>query len=642
MADQPGGSVLDRIAQPADLRTLNQPELTALCAEIRQFLVDCVSKTGGHLGPNLGVVELTVALHRQFDSPRDRILWDTGHQAYVHKLLTRPREGFARLRKRGGLSGYPNRRESPHDFIENSHASTALSYAAGMAEALRGKPDAGAIVAVVGDGSLTGGMAYEALNNIGHRQTPVIIILNDNGRSYAPTVGGLAQNVTQHLTTLNPTYYRTKEVVDRILRSVPGVGEHAIDFGRRWKAAVKELLAPATFFENLGIKYSGPIDGHNIEEIERTLRQIKQIEGPVVMHVITTKGRGYAPAEEDEVDRLHGVSAFDVLNGKPLGARKRSYTDVFSEALLQEAERDPTVVAITAAMGSSAGLSPFSSRFPDRFFDVGIAEQHAVTFAAGLAMAGKRPVVCIYSTFLQRALDQVMMDVCLHDLPVTFVLDRAGVTGDDGPSHHGIFDLTFLRAMPCMTVAAASDAQELRDLLHTALTRPPKGPFALRFPKGAVVESSPRPPRVFRTGEWELLRQGSSALVLATGKMVPAALEAASILDREDIPVSVVNGRYVKPLDARLEGWARRHPAVFTVEDNVVSGGFGAAVAEQLAPEGIPVTVLGVPGEFVEHGTQAEILKQLGLDGPGIAARIRESVRPQPAQAREVAGQPGP
>ncbi|TMC30267.1 MAG: 1-deoxy-D-xylulose-5-phosphate synthase [Chloroflexi bacterium] len=616
--------ILDRIGSPADLRSLSDAELRTLAEEIRQFLVASVSKTGGHLGPNLGVVELTLALHRVFDSPKDRILWDTGHQAYVHKLLTRPREGFARLRKLGGLSGYPNRSESVHDFIENSHASTGLSYAAGMAEALRRQGRDDHVVVVVGDGALTGGMAYEALNNIGHRKTPVIIVVNDNGRSYAPTVGGLAQHLAQQLTVLNPSYHRTKNRVDRMLRAVPA-GDKAIEAGRRIKEGLKELVAPRTFFEYLGIKYSGPIDGHDIEDIERTLRQVSRLSGPSVVHVITTKGRGYGPAEEDEIDHLHGVSAFDVLTAKPL-SRKISYTDVFGEALVQEAERDPRLIAITAAMGSSAGLGSFAERFPDRFFDVGIAEQHAVTFAAGLAMAGMRPVVVIYSTFLQRALDQVMMDVCLHRLPVTFVLDRAGITGDDGPSHHGIFDLTFLRAMPGLILAAPSDPQELRDLLHTALAREGDGPFAIRFPKGAAGESEPQPPQVLPVGEWEIRRQGSAALLLATGKLVSVAMDAATMLDGEGIPLTVVNCRYIKPLDPRLESWARRHPAVLTLEDNVATGGFGSAVAEVLAPHGIPVTVMAVPDRFIEQGGQAELLKQLGLDASGVAARIRRTL----------------
>jgi 1-deoxy-D-xylulose-5-phosphate synthase len=630
--------ILDRIGTPADLRSLSDAELRALAEEIRQFLVATVSKTGGHLGPNLGVVELTLALHRVFDSPKDRILWDTGHQAYVHKLLTRPHEGFARLRKLGGLSGYPNRTESEHDFIENSHASTGLSYASGMAEALRHQGRDDQVVVVVGDGALTGGMAYEALNNIGHRKTPVIIVVNDNGRSYAPTIGGLAQHLAQQLTVLNPSYHRTKNRVDRILRAVPA-GDKAIEAGRRIKEGLKELVSPRTFFEYLGIKYSGPINGHNIDDIERTLRQVSRLHGPHVVHVITTKGRGYGPAEEDEIDHLHGVSAFDVLTAKPL-SRKITYTDVFGEALVEEAVRDSRVIAITAAMGSSAGLGPFAERFPDRFFDVGIAEQHAVTFAAGLAMAGMRPVVAIYSTFLQRALDQVMMDVCLHRLPVTFVLDRAGITGDDGPSHHGIFDLTFLRAMPGLTLAAASDPQELRDLLHTALVREAEGPFAIRFPKGAAGEIDPQPPQVIPVGEWEVRRQGGAALLLATGKLVSVAMEAATLLDGEGIPLTVVNCRYIKPLDPRLEGWARRHPAVLTLEDNVASGGFGSAVAEVLAPLGIPVTVMAVPDTFIEQGAQAELLKELGLDAAGVAARIRRTLA-EPELMSAPATQPG-
>jgi 1-deoxy-D-xylulose-5-phosphate synthase len=636
----PETPVLDRIREPRDLRVLSSSDLRRLAEEIRQFLLVSVSRTGGHLGPNLGVVELTLALHRVFDSPRDRILWDTGHQAYVHKLLTRPREGFARLRKLGGMSGYPNRGESEHDFIENSHASTGLSYAAGMAEAQRGATDAGRVVVVVGDGALTGGMAYEALNNIGHRQTPVIIILNDNGRSYAPTIGGLARQLAQHLTVLNPTYHRTKNVVDRVLRHVPG-GDTAVEAGRRMKEGLKELVSPRTFFEYLGLKYIGPLDGHNIDDLEGYLRQAERLGYPVVVHVVTRKGRGYGPSEEDEIDRLHAVSAFDVLTAKPLSARKLTYTDVFAEALVSEAEHDDRVVAITAAMGSSAGLGPFAQRFPDRFYDVGIAEQHAVTFAAGLAMSGKRPVVAIYSTFLQRALDQVMMDVCLHRLPVTFVLDRAGITGDDGPSHHGVFDLTFLRTMPGLTLSAASDAQELRDLLHTAIVRQEDSPFAIRYPRGTAVDVV-HPVRVLPPPEWEVIRQGGAALILATGKMVAVAQEASLILDREGLSVTVVNARYVKPLDPRLLTWARRHPLVVTVEDNVATGGFGSAVAEALAGPGIPVTILAVPDAFIEHGSQVELLHRLGLDAEGVALSIRALVQGASQTVPEaLSGHPG-
>jgi 1-deoxy-D-xylulose-5-phosphate synthase len=624
MTDPVKTPILDGVRSPSDLRHLTEEQLQALAEEIRQFLVESVSKTGGHLGPNLGVVELTLAIHRVFSSPKDRILFDTGHQSYVHKLLTRPRSGFDRLRKFGGMSGYPNRGESEHDFIENSHASTGLSYAAGMAEALRHTGDRGHVVVVVGDGALTGGMAYEALNNIGHRKTPVIIILNDNGRSYAPTIGGLAQHLAQQLTVLNPTYHRTKNRVDRILRAVPAGGK-ALEAGRRIKEGLKELISPRSFFEYLGIKYSGPIDGHSIGDIERTLNQVKRLGGPVAVHVITTKGRGYGPAEEDEIDHFHSPSAFDVLTAKPL-SRKVTYTDVFGEALVAEAERDPQLVAITAAMGSSAGLGPFLLRFPDRFFDVGIAEQHAVTFAAGLAMAGLRPVVVIYSTFLQRALDQVMMDVCLHRLPVIFVLDRAGITGEDGPSTHGVFDLTFLRAMPGLTLSAASDAQELRDLLHTATSLKNAGPFAIRFPKGAVTEGVPRAPRLLPVGEWEVLAQGGAGLLLATGKMVPVGLEAAALLEREGIALTVVNARYIKPMDPRLESWARRHPIILTLEDNVLSGGFGSAVGEVLAPLGIPVTAMAVPDEFIEQGSQAELLSKLSLDAAGVASRIRNAL----------------
>ena len=475
-------ALLADINSPSDLKRLNQQQLTQLAAEVRAFLVEHIAKTGGHLSPNLGVVELTFALHRVFDSPKDAIVWDTGHQAYVHKMVTGRTADFATLRQQGGLSGYPSRNESKHDVIENSHASTSLSYALGLAEARLRRREPGFVIAVIGDGALTGGMAYEALNQIAHLQPPnLIIVINDNGRSYAPTVGGLARHLSQ--LRVDPRYESIKDEISRLLRDLPLVGATADQAAYRVKEGLKQLLQPSTVFESLGIKYAGLVDGHDEAALEQVLRRASRLSEPVVVHVVTEKGHGYGPAVEDEIDKLHGVSAFDPLTGRPLRT-ELTYTDVFGDALLAAATTHPDVCAITAAMASSTGLLNFAKEFPDRFFDVGICEQHAVTFAAGLAMAGMRPVVCIYSTFLARAFDQTIMDVALHKLPVVFVIDRAGVTGPDGSSHHGVFDLSYLRMIPNLKVAAPADATELCALLETALGT--DGPIAIRYPRGPV------------------------------------------------------------------------------------------------------------------------------------------------------------
>ena len=481
--------LLEKIESPADLRRLDQAQLTQLAVEVREFLVEQTSRSGGHLSPNLGVVELTFALHRVFDSPRDAIVWDTGHQAYVHKIITGRAKDFERLRQAGGLSGYPSRSESEHDFVENSHASTSLSYALGIAEASLRKRVGGHVVAVIGDGALTGGMAYEALNQIAHLQPPnLIIVINDNGRSYAPTVGGLARHLSQ--LRVDPRYERIKEDISRLLRDLPLVGSTADQAAYRVKEGLKQLLQPSTIFESLGIKYAGLVDGHDEAALEEVLSRAKQLREPVVVHVVTEKGHGYGPAVDDEIDKLHGVSAFDPLTGRPRST-ELTYTDVFGEALMTAATTRPEVVAITAAMASSTGLLNFAKEFPERFFDVGICEQHAVTFAAGLAMAGMHPVVCVYSTFLARAFDQTIMDVALHKLPVVFVIDRAGVTGPDGSSHHGVFDLSYLRLIPNLKVAAPADATELCALLETALAS--DGPVAIRYPKGPVPSTPDLP-----------------------------------------------------------------------------------------------------------------------------------------------------
>jgi 1-deoxy-D-xylulose-5-phosphate synthase len=617
--------VLESIQSPADVRALRITELKELASEIRAFLVEQISKTGGHLSPNLGVVELTLALHRIFDSPHDAIVWDTGHQAYVHKLLTGRGPAFASLRQPGGLSGYPNRSESEHDLVENSHASTSLSYALGIAEARLRDGIPGTVVAVIGDGALTGGMAYEALNQIAHLQPPnLVVVLNDNGRSYAPTVGGLARHLAQ--LQIDPRYERLKEEISHRLRELPLVGSKADQAAFRVKESLKQLLQPNTVFDSLGLKYAGPCNGHDLEALEDLLARARRLQAPSVIHVVTEKGRGYEPAIEDEIDKLHGVSAFDPLTGRPRQT-ELTYTDVFGEALLTAASRHPNVVAITAAMASSTGLLNFAREFPDRFFDVGICEQHAVTFAAGLAMAGKRPVVCVYSTFLQRAFDQTIMDVALHRLPVVFILDRAGVTGPDGSSHHGVFDLSYLRMIPNLKVAAPADATELCALLETALAT--DGPVAIRYPKGTVPATPDLPVEPIPVGRWEEIRRGSDGAILAVGRMVEVASVAADRLAEQGISCGVINARWIKPVDPRLlSDWARRYPLLVTAEDNVGSGGFGAAVLETLAPTGLAgkVRIAALPDRFLPHGKQAAILAENGLAPEGLIALVKRSL----------------
>ncbi|HZB98069.1 MAG TPA: 1-deoxy-D-xylulose-5-phosphate synthase [Candidatus Sulfotelmatobacter sp.] len=609
--------VLEEIAGPDDLRHLSDSEVAQLCEEIREFLIAAVSRTGGHLGPNLGVVELTVALHRVFDSPRDAIVFDTGHQAYVHKLLTGRRDRFHSLRQRGGLSGYPSRQESEHDIIENSHASTGLSYALGIATARDLHGESGKVVCVVGDGALTGGMAYEALNNIGQLKSDLIVVINDNGRSYAPTVGGIAENLGQ--LRLSPKYEAAKDAAGGVLRGLPVVGESAYGAARRMKESLKQLIAPTSLFETLGLKYGGPIDGHDVGAIERALRDAARLPGPVVVHVVTEKGRGYEPAVGDQVDKFHGVSSFDPASGR-LASKRVSWTDLFGEALCEAAEQDERIVAITAAMASSTGLIEFAERFPERFFDVGIAEQHAVTFATGLALSGLRPVVCIYSTFLQRAFDQLVCDAALHRAPVVFVLDRAGITGDDGPSHHGALDLAYLRTVPGMTVSAPSNPDEMRRLLATGLRH--DGPFTLRFPRGAAPAKGTAALRPVDTGKFHILREGTDVALLAVGKMVEVADQAADTLADRRISATVVDMRFVKPLDSRIPSLARRHRAVTTIEDGTTTGGMGSAVLEQLSKDGVsvPVRRLGLPDSFIEHGSQAQLLTHFGLDVDGVVA----------------------
>ena len=605
---------LDRINSPADLRGLSVPELEDLAAEIRSFVVDAVAKTGGHLGSNLGAVELTLAMHRVFDSPRDILLWDTGHQAYVHKLVTGRKEMFDGLRKEGGMSGYPSRAESPHDWVENSHASTIVSYAYGLATAMdRQEVSDRRIVAVVGDGALTGGMAYEGLNNLGHSGAKAIIILNDNGRSYAPTVSRLGESLAR--LRLDPRYLRNRARFEKLLREVPLVGERLERGFDATLAGVREYFEPPAFFEDLGIRYTGPFDGHDIEGLERALHDADLFDGPIVVHVLTQKGRGYPPAENDDIKNMH-----DTGSVKP-----GSYTAAFTEALIKEADARPEVVAITAAMPDSTGLLPFAERFPDRCIDVGIAEQHAVTSAAGMAMGGLRPVVAVYSTFMSRAFDQVNLDVGLHGQPVVFCLDRAGITGDDGPSHHGVLDLVLFTKIPNMTVLAPSSYEEIGVMLHDALEIT-DGPVMIRWAKTPAPSV---PPHQVGSGlRGRRARSGTDVCILSVGKMLETSLQAAEVLEAEGIEATVWDVRCVKPLDPAMIAEAADHPAVITIEDGYKSGGAGSLMASaiRLQCEGrsVPrVEVLGIPTEYIDHAKVDAIMAGLGLDADGIADAAR-------------------
>jgi 1-deoxy-D-xylulose-5-phosphate synthase len=617
---------LDTINSPADLRRLDEGDLASLAAEIREFIVQTVSVTAGHLGSNLGVVELTLALHRVFDSPRDVILWDTGHQAYVHKLVTGRRSQFPGLRQAGGLSGYPSRAESEHDWVENSHASTILSYADGLAAALDLTGSQRRVIAVIGDGSMTGGMAYEALNNLGHSGRRVLIVLNDNGRSYAPTVSRLSEAVSR--LRLNPSWVQSRARLERALRAVPIVGEQLERGAKGVKVAFREVLEPVAFFEALGVRYTGPLDGHDIAGLERALRHAAEYDGPIVVHVLTHKGRGYKPAEDDDEKCLHDAPVFDPATG-PTDVQRAlaGYTQAFAEAVVVAADRDPRVVAITAAMPGPTGLLPFQARFPDRFFDVGIAEQHAITAAAGMAMGGLRPVVAVYSTFFCRAFDQANLDVGLHRLPVVFCHDRAGITGDDGPSHHGLLDMALWLKIPGATIFAPSSAEDLEVMLADALAID-DGPSMIRYPKG--VARHIRIDQVVTGLSARRLCQGRDVCILAVGKMVEAAEDAAALLSSQGINATVWDVRVVKPLDPVMLDDAAGHPLVVTVEDGTRVGGAGAFIADALAELDAgrarpPVLVLGVPVSYIPQAKPAQILAELGLDGPGVARSIAEA-----------------
>jgi 1-deoxy-D-xylulose-5-phosphate synthase len=620
--------LLERIDAPADVRDLTPEQCAALAAEVRAFLVDKVSRTGGHLGPNLGVVELTIALHRVFESPQDVLLWDTGHQAYVHKLLTGRREGFDHLRQRDGLSGYPSRDESPHDVIENSHASTALSYADGIAKAFERAGELGRrhVVAVVGDGSLTGGMSWEALNNIADSGRQVIIVVNDNERSYSPTIGGLAR----HLDTLRTTdgYERFLDWGKGVLGRTPVVGAPMFEALHGVKKGIKDIVAPQGMFEDLGIKYLGPVDGHDVEALESVLRAARGYEGPVIVHAITQKGRGYAPAENDEADRFHGVGIIDPETGVPVANGGPTWTGVFADELVAIGRERPDVVAITAAMLGPTGLDRFAAAFPERTYDVGIAEQHAATSAAGMAYAGLHPVVAVYATFLNRAFDQVLMDVALHRAGVTFVLDRAGVTGDDGASHNGMWDCSMLALVPGVRIAAPRDEETLRIALREAVAVP-DGPTVVRFPKGRLAEPLPA---VATEDGVDLLHADPQPQVLLVGfgSMAGAAREAAAKLAAEGVPCVAASPLWVTPTQPGLVALAGQVGRVVTLEDNGVVGGLGAALAVACADAGLAVrsTRLGIPQAFLAHASRPALLEQLGLTAQGCADAARALLDP--------------
>jgi len=610
------------IQSPDDLRAMTYDQLNVLAADIREFLIEKVSRTGGHLGPNLGVVELTIAIHRVFQSPRDIVLFDTGHQSYVHKILTGRADLFDLLRQRDGISGYPNRRESHHDVIENSHASTALSWADGVSRgfSLTGQPDRH-VVAVVGDGALTGGMSWEALNNLSpESDRNLVIVVNDNERSYSPTIGGLAT----YLTTLRASkeYERILSRGKRMLHNTPVVGKHIYGALHGIKKGMKDMLAPQGMFEDLGFKYLGPIDGHDIEAMEKTLQMAKEFGSPVIVHAITEKGRGYKPALEDMAEKFHAVGIVDPVTGKPLKASATSWTNVFSEEITQIGSENPKVVAITAAMLGPTGLDKFAQKFPDRTIDVGIAEQHAVTSAAGLAYAGVHPVIAIYSTFLNRAFDQLLLDVALHNAGVTFVLDRAGITGDDGPSHHGIWDLALTGIVPHMHVGAPRDGARLKELLRQCVAID-NAPSMIRFPKGAIPADIPALERVSGI---DVLHRGNNkqVLVISVGSMAAMALEVAQLAREQSIEITVIDPLWVKPISSNVTALCAEYSTIVVMEDGIKHAGIASTISEALGQQGNNRIVhsIGVPLEFIEHSKRNEILEDLAITPAAIVQQI--------------------
>jgi len=613
---------LNTINSPGDLKKLKEEELAVLAVEIRQFLIETVAKTGGHLASNLGCVELTLALHYCFNSPFDKIIWDVGHQAYTHKILTGRRDEFPTQRQYHGLCGFPKRSESPHDAFGAGHASTSISAGLGMAVAGSLKAEGSKVIAIIGDGALTGGIAFEALNQAGHLRKDFIVVLNDNDMSISENVGAFSAFISRKLTG---SYFRDlKKEMQGLLKSIPAIGNNILHFAKRAENSLKGFLTPGILFEALGFEYIGPIQGHDLPQLIEVFQNSRKVEGPVLIHVMTKKGKGYPPAEANPA-AFHGIGPYDVKTGEALAAKSAimTYTAIFGETMVKLAEEDPKILAITAAMPDGTGLSAFAKSFPSRFFDVGIAEQHALTFAAGLAVEGFKPVAAIYSTFAQRAYDQVFHDICLQKLPVTLALDRAGLVGDDGPTHHGVFDLSYLRHLPGMTIMAPKDENELQHMIKTSIYS--DRPIAVRYPRGRGYGITMDPsPLTLEIGRGELLGEGEDLAIIAIGSTVYPALEAAKLLYRKGIRATVINARFVKPLDRDLIiGAALRTGNVISVEENALQGGFGSAILELLEMEGIrgiKVKRLGVPDRYIEHGSQQQLRQDLGLDATGIAA----------------------
>jgi 1-deoxy-D-xylulose-5-phosphate synthase len=633
-------SLLERINSPADLKTLSPEDLTLLAQEIRDKIIETVSKTGGHLAPSLGVVELTLALHYVFDAPKDKIIWDVGHQAYAHKLLTNRRDTFHTLRTYGGISGFPKREESPYDTFNTGHSSTSISAGLGISTAKGLKGEKSRVISVIGDGSTTAGMAFEGLNQAGHTEKNLIVVLNDNAMSIAPNVGAFSSFVSRKITGRRLTFFRKE--LHNFLKSLPGVGENILNLARKSEDSFITFFTPGMLFEAFKFRYIGPIQGHRLDHLIDTFNNTLHLEGPVLVHVLTKKGKGYEPAEKDPAF-YHGVGAFEIATGTPPKASESSppsYTRVFGDTMVDLGKRDKNLFAITAAMPEGTGLNNFAKTFPDRFLDVGIAEQHAVTFAAGLATEGFRPVVAIYSTFLQRAFDQIIHDVCLPNLPVVFCLDRGGLVGADGPTHHGHFDITYLRSLPNMTVMAPKDENELRHMIYTALKQP--GPVAIRYPRGnGLGVTFDKDYQTLPLGQSELLKEGKDLLIIALGSMVSPSMEASQLLEEEGLSVGVINCRFVKPLDEKLAAYAGSTGRVLIVEENIRQGGLGGAVLElfsDLDVRDVRIKRLGLPDRFVEHGPTAILREKYGLDKSGIMNEARELCRSirRPENSKEL------
>ncbi|MCP4681852.1 MAG: 1-deoxy-D-xylulose-5-phosphate synthase [Desulfobacterales bacterium] len=618
--------LIDTINSPADLKGLSLDELELLAAEIRQKIIETVSKTGGHLAPSLGVVELTIALHYAFDAPEDKIIWDVGHQAYAHKLITGRRDRFHTLRTYGGLSGFPKRNESPYDAFDTGHSSTSISVGLGISTAKTLMGEKSRVIPVIGDGSMTAGMAFEGLNQAGDNEKDLIVVLNDNAMSISPNVGAFSSFLSRKMA--GRRFVTFKKEIENFLKSLPGVGENILNLARKSEDSFKTFFTPGMLFEAFKFKYIGPINGHRLDQLIKTFKNTKHLEGPVLVHVLTVKGKGYEPAEKDPA-HYHGVGAFDIPTGtapKSLPKPPPSYTDIFGRTMVDLAKTNKKIFAITAAMPEGTGLAEFALAYPERFLDVGIAEQHAVTFAAGLATESLRPVVAIYSTFLQRAFDQIVHDVCLPNLPVVFAVDRGGLVGDDGPTHHGHFDISYLRSLPNMTVMAPKDENELRHMLFTALEQP--GPVAIRYPRGnGFGVPIDQEYRSIPIGQPEVIREGKDLLILAIGSTVDPSSEAAIDLEKDGLSVGVVNCRFAKPLDKSLGELAASTGRILLVEENIRQGGLGGAVLELLNDldiENVRVKRIGLPDKFVEHGPTDFLREKYGLDASGIVKAARE------------------